>query len=237
MGFKTIDQYSEEKDKGFFTLRNDRDTAKVIFMYRSPKDVLVGDVHYLVTNGYTGYVHCLGAGCPACAKKIRRDTKIFTPLYNIEADQIQFFDRNMKYWEPQLQDDVFKRYGEDATQVIFSITRVGGIGDRNTRYVIQGTNSNNLISYDEICQKFNITFPDHYNAICKDMPAGEMSALLNDSGSNNTNTGGVPLSSLPAYQISPRGAAPEASLPSALPELPEADDSMLDADLSEPDFD
>ena len=36
MGFKTIEQYTEEKDKGFFVLRNDRDSAKVIFLYRSP---------------------------------------------------------------------------------------------------------------------------------------------------------------------------------------------------------
>lgn len=235
MGFKTIEQYTEEKDKGFFVLRNDRDSAKVIFLYRSPKDVLVGDVHYLVTAGYSGYVHCLGAGCPACAKRIRKDTKVFTPLYNIDAQQIQFFDRNVKYWEPQLQDDVFKRYGDDATQVIFTITRIGGVGDRSTRYTIQGTNMNNLISYDEICQKFNATFPEYYDTICKEMPADEMRSLLD----SNAGAGFTPASSLPSYTITPRGVSPEgAAAPAPLPSLPEAvPDETFDDELPEPDFD
>lgn len=235
MGFKTVDQYTEENDKGFFTLRNDRDSAKVIFLYRSPKDVLVGDVHYLVSDSFSGYVHCLGAGCPACAKRIRKDTKIFTPLYNIDADQIQFFDRNMKYWEPQLQDEVFKRYGDDATQVIFAITRIGAPGDRGTRYTIQGTNTNNLISYDEICQKFNAVFPDYYSNICKEMSADEMRNVLD----SNSGSGFTPAGSLPSYTITPRGVSPEgAAAPAPLPSLPEAvPTEEFDNELPEPDFD
>ena len=256
MGFKTVDDYVESKNfaatadgnvTGFFTLRNHGDSAKVIFLYRSPKDVLVADVHYILSNDIKGYVHCTGPNCPACAKRIRKDAKIFTPLYNLETERIEFFDRNMKYWEPQLHQDVFQKFGDDPSLVIFNITRNGGVGDPNTRYVITGVNSNNLISYDEICQKFNAKFPEFYNNICREVTAEELSRALN--ADNSPSSAPIAPASLPDYTITPRGmsAAPSAPIaPSALPPamdatLPDAvaDDADIleDNTLPEPDFD
>ena len=83
MGFKSVTSYNEEKFNGLFLLRNDGDSADVIFLDRNIDDVLVADTHYVKSADYSGYVHCCGKGCPACAKGIRIQTKLFIPLYNI----------------------------------------------------------------------------------------------------------------------------------------------------------
>jgi len=109
MAFKTVKTYNEEKFGGLFLLRNDGDFADVVFLYQSIDDVLVADTHYIKSSEYTGYVHCCGSGCPACAKGIRVQTKLFIPLYNIQDHEIQFWDRTMRF-EPQLNQDVFSNH-------------------------------------------------------------------------------------------------------------------------------
>lgn len=47
MAFKTMEQYTNQKYNGKFVLQNDKDTADVIFLYRSTADVLIADVHYI----------------------------------------------------------------------------------------------------------------------------------------------------------------------------------------------
>ena len=115
MAFKSLNQYNAEKNKGFFTLQNDGEYADVIFIYKSVGDVMIADVHYIKSSEYSGYVHCCGAGCPACEKGIRIQNKIFIPLYVIAKNgetlakpEIRYFDRTT-YFEPQLMADVFER--------------------------------------------------------------------------------------------------------------------------------
>mgnify|MGYP007065811507 CR=1 FL=1 len=84
MAFKSMKTYNDERYHGFFLLRNDGDFADVIFLYQNIEDVLVADVHYIKSAKKSGYVHCCGEGCPACAKGIRVQTKLFIPVYNSE---------------------------------------------------------------------------------------------------------------------------------------------------------
>lgn len=198
MSFKTIKTYNEERYGKMFTLRNDGDYADVIFLYQNEDDVLIADTHYIKSADYSGYVHCCGRGCPACAKGIRVQTKLFIPMYNLTSNQIEFFDRTPRF-EPQLHHDVFSHYS-NPSEYVFRITRKGTAGDVNTTYQIVAVARNTFKSFGQLCADLGVTFPDYYSTICKDLSANELTSMLN-AGNVNPET-----SPMPEYQATPRVA-------------------------------
>lgn len=235
MAFKTAKDYNEERYGDMFILRNDGDYADVIFLYQSEKDVLVADTHYVKSDEYSGYVHCLGRGCPACAKGLRTQTKLFIPLYNVRDNSIRFFDRTMRF-EPQLQSDVFSRF-PNPSEFIWRITRRGAASDVNTKYEIMALGPNNYKSYDQIMSEFHTSFPDHYSHICREIDTSNLSRMLsgNSRGGSGYSSNDV---SMPSYTVTPRGvssvtpSAPPAYNSSNTP-LPEP--SFEPGDMVEPD--
>lgn len=215
MAFKTVENYNKDKFGGYFLLRNDGDEADVIFLYQSVQDVLVADVHYLKSGEYNGYVHCCGKGCPACARGIRTQNKLFIPVYNITSGEIQFWDRTMRF-EPQLQNDVFSRY-PNPSEYVFRIRRNGAAGDVNTTYSIIAIGKNDFKSYAQILAENNISMPDHYNSVCKDLSSTEMQRLLQDGDRPSTgysaNQGYAA-----SYGAVPRGTSND-SVSSEIPEM------------------
>lgn len=179
MGFKSAIEYNEERYGNLFTLPNDNDYADVVFLYQNIKDVLVADVHYIKSADYSGYVHCCGKGCPACGKGIRVQNKLFIPLYNINNQKIEFFDRSTRF-ESQLMNDVFSRY-PNPSEFVFRITRHGEAGSPDTRYEIKAVAKNSTMPYAKILADFNTSLPKHYEVICKDLTSSELSDLLNVS--------------------------------------------------------
>lgn len=208
MAFQSMADYNENKYGDRFRLSNDGDCADVIFLYTDIHDVLVGNVHYLNYPEYSGYVHCLEHNCPVCksANKVRLQRRIFIPLYLINEDRVVFWDRTTNI-ENQLQRDVFSNY-PNPSKVVFRITREGEYRDINTKYKIEAIGSNSVMSYSDICTKFNIKFPDYYETICEDKSMSELESIVN--GRTNTyNFNGVEASSeminkLPEYQTRPR---------------------------------
>ncbi len=182
MAFKTVTSYNEEKNKDFFLLKNDGDSADVIFLYRSEDDVLVADTHYIKSADYSGYVHCCGHDCPACRKGIRVQTKLFIPVYDVKQNKIKFFDRNIRF-EPQLQKEVFSAYA-NPSEYVFRITRNGEAGSIDTTYSIVAIGKNNMKSYDQILAEHKISMPEHYEVVCKDLSSEELNLMLNNSGGN-----------------------------------------------------
>lgn len=213
MAFKTAKSYNEERYGGFFILRNDGEYADVIFLYQNVEDVLVADVHYIKSNSYSGYAHCCGKGCPACQKGIRTQTKLFIPVYNIMTNQIEFFDRTMKF-EPQLQQDVFSRY-PNPSEFVFRITRHGAAGSMDTTYEVVAIGKNSTKSYSQILVENNATMPEYYNTICRELTPSEMQNLLND----NTTSGYSSNEEYAGFTATPRGAA----TPQASPQMPAHD--------------
>lgn len=199
MAFKTMTQYDEERFGGFFLLRNDGDYADVIFLYRNKDDVLIGDVHYIKTPDYTGYVHCTERNCPACEKGIRVQSKLFIPLYNITDGEIQFWDRSTRF-ENQLVQDVFSKY-PNPSEFVFRIQRQGAAGDINTKYNIWAVGKNKLMDYNQILLTNNATMPDAYENICKTYCSTELHSILNTSANSSTS---YEANSMPDYQVTPR---------------------------------
>lgn len=218
MGFKSIEQYNEEKYSGKFVLKNDGDFADVIFLYQSIKDMLVADVHYIKSADYSGYVHCNGGGCPACAKGVRVQTKLFVPLYNIAEGKIQFWDRTTSF-EPQLHTDVFSKY-PNPSEFVFRITRHGAPRDVNTTYQIIAVANNTVKQYAEILSENSAKFPDYYENICRDVDALTLANWLNNANS------GIVSGNLPNYVATPRVT------PSVTSEIPDID--MSNEEIDEP---
>ena len=202
MAFKTVKSYNEEKFNGLFLLRNDGDYADVIFLYRNVDDVLVADSHYVKSADYSGYVHCCGRGCPACGKGIRVQTKLFIPMFNIMDNEIQFWDRGIRF-ESQLEQDVFSKY-PNPSDFVFRITRHGAAGDVNTTYEIVAIGKNTFKSYSQILSEFNASFPEYYNNICKDWSCDKLHSVLSSTSDSNYSNGA---SDMPSYQVSPRNVS------------------------------
>lgn len=199
MGFQSMKTYDEERFKNLFTLRNDGEYADVIFMYESDDDVLMTEAHYLKSQDYSGYVHCNKRGCPVCAKGIRIQKKLFIPVYNIAAGEIQFWDRTVRF-DNQLEEDVFKNYS-NPSEFVFRISRHGVHGDRNTTYSIMaiGKNSDPNLTVSAILKKFGKKSPDYYSAICREFSNQELSEMLSVAGDNRSYDDPIP-----DYQVSSR---------------------------------
>lgn len=212
MAFKSLKTYNEEKYGGWFRLTDDRENADVIFLYRSESDAMIADMHYIKSAEYSGYVHCCGEGCPACAKNIRVQTRLFVPVYNLKTGEIQIFDRPRQF-DKQLYQDVFKNF-PNPSEYVFKIVRDGVANDINTHYKIQAVGKNNFKSYDQICEEFHTSFPEYYSNKCREYSISELADLLTPtaySGSSEVQ--------LPDYQITPR-AIPEVSAPTVPFEAP-----------------
>lgn len=202
MAFKSVETYNEERYGSFFLLRNDGDSANVIFLYQNINDMLVADTHYIKSDEYSGYVHCCGKGCPACQKGIRTQTKLFIPLYNVDTEQIEFFDRSMRF-EPVMERDVFKNY-PNPSELVWKITRHGEAGSVDTYYEIKAIGKNGIGTYHELLAKFNAVMPDYYSKVCREYTAQELESLLTDSSSAIGYTSASSYSDLPQFQASPR---------------------------------
>ena len=232
MAFKSVQTYNEERYGGLFILPNDQDQADVVFLYEKVDDVLVADVHYIKSADYSGYVHCCGKGCPACSKGIRTQTKLFIPVYNISADEIQFWDRTMIF-EAQLQQEVFASY-PNPSEYVFRITRHGAARDVNTRYSLMAIAKNTVKPYAQILSEKQAVMPDYYSNICRVVDATTLKAML--ASGEQSNAGFSPND---AYTPVPRNTpadVPEITQtpPIEMPTFsvpPEFDSAVLNADL------
>ncbi len=199
MAFKSVKTYNEERYGGLFRLPDNGDSADVIFLYRNIDDVLVADTHYVKTSDYSGYVHCCGRGCPVCGRGLRVQSKLFIPVYNLTDNEIQFWDRNIRF-EHQLSSDVFKKF-PNPIDYVFKITRHGEANDVETTYEIQVMGKNSQESYEQILSRFNIKMPDHYETICREFSSSELASMLAKPASDNSS------SDLPDYSVKPRASA------------------------------
>lgn len=236
MAFKTVNDYNKERGyDNYFSLRNDGDSADVIFLYRSIQDVLIADAHYIKSNDYTGYVHCCGRGCPACGKGISVRNKLFIPMYNMTTDRIEFWDRST-FFENQLNQDVFSRY-PNPSEFVFRITRHGAARDVNTTYEIRAVGKNDVYPYNVILSKFNTKFPDVFDKIIKEFSAGQLNIMLNNPADTASNTSNSSYSDLPSYQVTPRAEyRPAVETPSI--DAIDVDDNIGESteDIGDPDF-
>lgn len=212
MGFKSIDQFNEAKYGNRLTLKNDGDTARCIILYRNRQDLLIAEAHYVKSAQYSGYIHCTGAGCPACARGLRVQKKIFVPMYDIDRDEVLFFERDTKYFLGQIEE-MMVNY-PNLSEFVCNLTRHGEAGSRDTRYSITPFAKNSKIPYDEILARKGIKLPDYYETIIKDMTPAQISSILSPTSSYSGTTYGS-AEALPDFVPQPRVTVASAETPTA----------------------
>ena len=230
MAFKSVEQFNDDRYRNLFRLVNNGDSADVVFLYQSMRDMLVADVHYVKSAEYSGYVHCIGDGCPACAKGLRVQTKLFIPVYNINKGTIEFWDRTMKF-EPQMEKDVFQRF-PNPSEYVFRITRHGEPNDINTTYEITAVGRNSAMPYQQILTKCNATMPEYYENIVKTVSYSDLTRMLS---AQNTESSAVTQDYVPVPRAGYQSSIPNTFVNAAeAVDIPSVEPSV--DTMPEPDF-
>lgn len=139
-----VDKYGGHGGAGYFSLKNDKDVARVRFMYNSIDDVEGFAVHEVEIDGKKRYVNCLRDYnqpvdvCPFCAAKRYQTAKLFIPLYNIDEDKVQLWERGKKFFAKI--SSICARYSKgDLVSHTFEIERNGKPKETTTTYEIYET--------------------------------------------------------------------------------------------------
>lgn len=134
--------YGGQGGGGFFSISDDKGVKKVRFLYNNEEDIEGFSVHSVEVGGKERYVNCLRSykdpidACPFCREHIRTHVKLFIPLYNVDEDQIQIWDRGKKMFEKM--SSLCSRYAskDNLVQHIFEVERHGKPKDTGTTYEI-----------------------------------------------------------------------------------------------------
>lgn len=148
-----VDNYGGSGGAGYFSLKNDKDTAQVRFMYNNIDDVEGYAVHQVDVDDKKRYVNCLReynqpvSDCPFCEAKNFQLAKLFVPLYDIKDDKVKIWERGKKFFSKI--GSICARYSNPTVvSHIFEIERNGKPGDQTTSYEIYETDQDNTTMED-----------------------------------------------------------------------------------------
>lgn len=136
-----VDNYGGSGGAGFFKLAGDKDVARVRFLYNTPEDVEGYAVHKVQINGKDRYVNCLRdynqpvEDCPFCRERVMQQAKLFVPLYNIDQDQVQIWDRGKTFFA-KMSSILSRCRANPIVGQVYEIERNGKPGDTSTKYEI-----------------------------------------------------------------------------------------------------
>jgi hypothetical protein len=137
--YDEVDNYGGTGGAGYFSLKNDKDVARVRFMYNDINDVEGFAVHQVEVDGKKRYVNCLREyneptdKCPFCANHQFQTAKLFIPLYNVDENRVQVWERGKKFFAKI--SSICARYN-DLVSHTFEIERNGKAGSTQTTYEI-----------------------------------------------------------------------------------------------------
>ena len=173
-----VDNYGGNGGTGFFSLRNDKDVARVRIMYNSAEDVTGYAVHEVKINDKKRYVNCLReyneplSKCPFCEARMYQTAKLFIPLYNIDEDRVQIWERGKKFFGKL--SSVCARYAskEPLVSHVFEIERNGKPKETSTTYEIYD------IEKDGTTLEDLPEIPDPIGSVILDKSADDMNYYL-----------------------------------------------------------
>ena len=175
--YEERDNYGGSGSANYFSLVNDKDTARVRIMYNGMADAGGYAVHQVDIGDKKRYVNCLRSyrdsveKCPFCAAQIAQKAKLFIPIYNINSKSVQFWERGKKFY--QKLSSLCSRYPRLVSEV-FEIERNGVRGDMSTTYEIYPIDGDNTTLEDLP------DIPDVLGTIVLDKSADEMNYYLDN---------------------------------------------------------
>lgn len=172
-----VDHYGGQGGAGYFSLKNDKDVATVRFMYNDIDDVEGYAVHQVEIDGKKRYVNCLREYnqpvdvCPFCRERHFQTAKLFIPLYNVDEDRVQIWERGKKFFAKI--SSICARY-ENLVSHKFEIERNGKPGSTQTTYEIYevGKDSTTLEDLPEL--------PNILGSVVLDKSAEDMEYYLQE---------------------------------------------------------
>ena len=179
------DNYGGNGGGSFFTLKDDKDKARVRFLYRGVEDVKGYACHKVAVGDKDRYVNCLRAynepldKCPFCAAQLKVTPRLFLSLYNEDAGEVQVWERSKSYF--QRLASLSSRYNPLHNEII-EIERSGKKGDMHTTYEFYPI-ENEPVNLDD----FEITNP--LGTIILDKTAEDMNVYLDTGAFPDTNEG------------------------------------------------
>ena len=180
-----IDKYSSGNGAGgFFKLSKDKEVGRVRIMLDKPDDIenYIYAVHEVkMPDGKQRYVNCLRdydepiEKCPFCEAKMKIVPKVFVPLYNLDTDEMQIWERGKKFLGKLTS--FMTRYGKKSSIVshIVEIERNGKPNDQQTTYELYETEK------DETTLEDLDEFPDVLGWVILDKSEDDMNTFL-DTG-------------------------------------------------------
>lgn len=139
-----MDKYGGHGGTGYFSLKNDRDVATVRFLYNTADDVEGYAVHEVEIDGKKRYVNCLREynqpidDCPFCKARKYQVAKLFIPMYNVDEEKVQVWERGKKFFN-KLSSVLARCDADPICSQTFEIERNGKAGDTQTTYEIYQT--------------------------------------------------------------------------------------------------
>jgi hypothetical protein len=198
--FDQAEQMSSKGGGGFFSLKNDGDVARVRLLFTDAQEVqdkYARSVHEVEVNGKKRWVDCLrGYGdpidvCPFCKAGRFVNFKYFLPLFNIDANTTQIWERGKKFGGKL--SSICSRYPNVVSHT-FEIERCGKAGDQQTSYEMYETGETAGVSIDDF------DFQNPVGTLVMIKSAEDMQYYLNsgvfpdvgDSHSSSRNTNSAP---------------------------------------------
>lgn len=177
-----VDHYGGQGGNGYFRLVNDQDTARVRFLYGGIEDVEGYAVHQVRTGTRDDgkpimkYVNCLREyndpkdKCPFCRENKPQMAKLFVPLYNLDNDKVEIWDRGKKFFGKI--SGLCSRYPNLVSHT-FDIQRFGKSGETSTTYEIYPVEQD-----DAVLEDFEV--PDIMGSTVLDKTAEDMEYYLEE---------------------------------------------------------
>lgn len=172
----TADNYGNNgSNASFFMLKDDKDTARVRFLYDGIEDIEGYAVHEVEVGDKRRYVNCLREynepieKCPFCAAQMRVIPKLFLKMYDVDTNECKIWERGKSYF--QKMSSMCSRYKPLYNEVV-EVERNGKKGDKQTSYTFYPVESSEF-DID------SIEMPEALGTIVLDKTADEMETYLN----------------------------------------------------------
>ena len=194
-GINDADNYGGN-GAGYFTLKDDGDSAVVRFMYNTVDDIEGYAVHRVdVGNGRNRYVSCLREDynqpmddCPLCANRNFQQAKFFFNVFDCETEEAKLWERGKNILKSLIP--VLNQIQGPICGTPIRITRRGVSGDMNTRYDFEllapdGMTMEDLPEATDPMEAVILTFStDELNTYVR---TGRLPGMENVGGNNNSN--------------------------------------------------
>ena len=195
---RNIDNYGSKSGGSFFSLKNDKDTAQVRFLYNGVDDIEGFSVHRVKVGDREKYVNCLRDynspidDCPLCkSRQFPVQAKIFVPLYNEDVGEIQMWERGKTFYS-QISG-LCSRYPNTVSQV-FDVERNGKPRDTSTTYNFYPVGSPDGTKVQDILDDLGLdSVPTPLGSMVLDKTADEMEYYLTHGDFSSTTTAEAPI--------------------------------------------